>query len=564
MIKSNYKKQTFEQGAFILLFTAILTKLIGALFKIPLSSDFCLGDLGFGYFSIAYDLISPIILLSVSGLPIAVSKVVSEHYSSKNTEKINKVFCISRKLFLIFGIALSLISLILIASFTYATDTAKNSIYCYLAIIPSFAFCCLSSAYRGYFEGLSNMITPSVSSLIEALSKLILGFSFAFFTIKLTNNAALAAAAALCGITLGTFFSCIYLHISYKNNRYIGQESKKSDLCDKDFLKRIVIIALPIALYSFSGNIIGLIDSITVRWQLSGLLADDYTYFANIFASSINEFGKTSGELIEATTLPTFLYGIRSKAYTLYNIVPTLTAFLGVSAVPHISMAFKTGDKPTLIKNCCKLLKISAVISFPAGIGFIALNKEIMFLIYGESNSSVIGGKMLLLFGIASALSGISVVMGNILQAVDNQNSALKNVVIGVTVKVIFNLLLCGIPALNIYGSVISTVLCFIIIFTLNIISVFKTLDSLPSVTDIFIKPIICSAICGAVAFAVSLIGESSVITVLSVVAAVLVYVIFTVILKVFTYDEIAETPVINKILKLFYGFKAKKTGKNN
>ena len=93
------KKQTFEQSALILLLSAILSKLIGALFKIPLSSDFCLGDLGFGYFSSAYDLISPILLLSVSGLPVAVSKLVSECISSDKKDEAEKTFKISRILF---------------------------------------------------------------------------------------------------------------------------------------------------------------------------------------------------------------------------------------------------------------------------------------------------------------------------------------------------------------------------------------------------------------------------------------------------------------------------------
>ena len=82
------QKHTLEQGAVILLVTAILVKITGALFKIPLSSSFCLGDLGFGYFSAAYDLINPFTILSISGLPVAVSKLVAENNDDENNDDV--------------------------------------------------------------------------------------------------------------------------------------------------------------------------------------------------------------------------------------------------------------------------------------------------------------------------------------------------------------------------------------------------------------------------------------------------------------------------------------------
>lgn len=541
------KKQTLEQGTLILLIAAILSKIIGALFKIPLSSDFCLGDLGFGYFSAAYDLINPIILLSVSGLPVAVSKLISQYNSSDNINEANKVFIISRKIFLLAGIIVSLLALILVAIFGNSGD----GVYCFIAIIPSFLFCFVASAYRGYFEGHTNMLPPAVSALIESLSKLLLGFSFAFITVKLTQNAALGGAAALLGIVVGTLLSALYLHLCYKKN--VRKEAKyiinKTE--DRLLKKEIIAIAFPIALYAFSGSVVGLVDSITVRAQLSSFTDEISGMYADII--------KESNLLISDTDLPTVLYGIRSKAFTLYNIIPTLTAYLGVSAVPHISMSYETGDSSLLQKNCNKVLKLAAFISFPAGIGFMALNNRIMFLLFGESASSIIGGKMLILFGIATAFSGVSVVMGNVLQAVGHQNKALINVAIGVAVKLALNLILCAIPKINIYGSAISTAVCFAVIFILNIFSLSKTLGSAINIKASFLKIFLTAVLCGVSAYGVALLSKASIVTVIAIAVAVVVYILFIVVLRVFSIEEISDLPFGNMILKLFKCQKSKK-----
>lgn len=547
MTKFGEQKHTLEQGAAILLITAVLVKLIGALFKIPLSSDYCLGDLGFGYFSAAYDLINPFLILSISGLPVAVSKIVSENFSVDNSDFSNKTFYISRRLFLLLGLSAAVIALIAVFPFTRATDSSGDGLYCFLAIIPSFVFYCLSASYRGYFEGITNMTPPAVSNLIEALSKLLLGFSFAFITVHITGNSALAGAAALFGITLGTAFSTLYLHISFKKLRIRCNTTYKYD---SKLAKKIMAIAIPIALCSFSTSVVGLIDGITVRWQLNAMFGADYSYFSNLFADVINEFSADNGAEIGAATLPTLLYGIRSKAYTVYNIIPTLTAFLGVSAVPHIARDFQSKDRQSLITHITKVLKYTSVISIPAGIGFIALNKEIIALLFGEGAASVVGGRMLFLYGIATVFSGVGLVLVNVLQGLGQQNKALCNVAIGVSVKIVFNLLLSAVPSFNVYGAVISTVLCYIVIFILNILALKKVLGILPQINNIFLKPVIAAFICCLAAVLVVNLGNSSLYIVLSILVAVLIYVILMLLLKVFSREELAELPIVNKFFK--------------
>lgn len=550
-MKSVIKHQTLSEGAVILVFTAIITKAIGALFKIPLASELCLGDLGFGYFSAAYDLISPIILIAVSGLPIAVSKIISGYSTENSVVKTKNIFQLARKLFFTVGLCLLLLAFVLIFIMFSCKKITLNDAYCYFAIIPSLLICALSSAYRGYFEGITNMVYPAVSSLIEALSKLLLGFLFAFATVRTTGNPALASAMALLGITIGTFLSFIYLHISFKSHSKYTTEENNSELQNRQLIKKISLIALPIAVYSLSGSVAGLIDSVTVRPQLLKLFQSDFLYFEKLFEDIIDDV-RYNGKLIDMLQMPTLLYGIRGKAYTLYNIIPTLAAFLGASAVPHISNSFKTKNLYEMNSNIFKIIKITSFISIPAGIGFIALNKDIMFLLFSNSASSVFGGKMLVFYGIATIFSGISIVVGNILQAIDKQNIALINLGIGVAVKIILNIILCNIKDVNIYGCTIATAVCYVIIFILNFIALEKQSINIKKIYVTLMKFLIAALVCGIFAYTVSKLGNSSLITLISILAAVIVYLIFVKFFKIFTADELEELPFLRKIVYYF------------
>ena len=175
MREKNVKEQNFERGAVILLASTVLVKIIGAIFKIPLQS--LIGDLGFGYFSSAYDLFLPIYALSMAGLPIAVSRLTAASVAQGKLKDARKTLNIAQKAFLVTGIAGFII--MLCATYFYAVSTtdnvtdAKNVAVCVLMIAPTILFCSYMSAYRGYYEGLHNMYPTAVSDIIEALGKLI-------------------------------------------------------------------------------------------------------------------------------------------------------------------------------------------------------------------------------------------------------------------------------------------------------------------------------------------------------------------------------------------------------
>lgn len=530
-----------------MLISAVLVKLIGALFKIPLASNACLGDLGFGYFSSAYDLFTPIYSLAMAGLPVALARTVSEHMAAGRYKDVRLSLKISRRIYFITGLAGFSLMLALIFPFVRLTDKTGQTVYSLFAIAPSMLFCCIISAYRGYYEGLRNMYPTAVSELIEALCKLILGFGFAFLTVKITGNVAFGAAAAMLGITAGTLLAAVYLKLyhSFKGDRITDSELSGSPdaVSGKQAAKALLVLAVPIALASLCNNIASLIDVSMVKWQLSRLMADNAELIRNMYSRSLSAYNSVSATPLTDTELPTFLYGIRGKAYTLFNLVPTLTSVIGVTAVPVIAECSKRRDLNGLKRNTESVLKLSAVISFPIAAGFIAVGGRIMRLLYSTEASVEIGGPLLNIFGFAVIFAGLSIPMNGILQAIGKQKAALFNIALGAIAKLTVNFLAVGNPKINIKGAALGTLACYFLIFALNFITFIKAVKILPEIKNTLIKPFAAAGLCGLAAYLISLAGNTFFITCIAIFAAGTVYFSLLVLLNTFCEADFSGFP---------------------
>ncbi len=535
-------KQTLQEGAYLLMATALITKVLGAFFKIPLSSEICLGDLGFGYFSAAYDLLTPITTLALSGFPVAVSYFISYYVSLKDFSSVGQVVAISKR----FLIKVTIIGFVLMGLFIYPymrlTSSSKEYLYGLVAILPSILFCGVLSLYRGYFQGFLCMKPYATSNLIEVSLKLILGFGFAITIVQISGNVAFAAAGALFGITLGTAFSTLYIYLKYKKHskdyKFKLLSNKKQEASQ---LKRsIIILSLTVAVSSLAGCIVSFIDTTTVRPLLKTLIENNTDYFKNLYSSLLQ------GE--EIINLPTILYGIRSKAFAFFNIIISLCMAIGVSIVPNISESAQ--DKTETSKKINTSLRLTSLISFPSAFGFVFLGKEIMILIFGEGQSAQIGGNILVLYGIASLFAGFSIVIGNILQSRKKHLIYLIAIIIAAIIKLSFNYALGNIVVLNIYSNVISTILFFAVIFIINIFALCKC-ESLHSLKGVFLKPMISGFLCGISAHLISLIAPSKIYTVFAIVVAVAVYLLCLLLTKFFKYEDFESLPKGDKIIAL-------------
>lgn len=551
-MKTDKEKTGFQRGALLLLCSAVIVKLIGALFKIPLSSRYCLGDLGFGYFSSAYDLFTPFYAIAMAGLPVAVSKTVSEYSAQGRFKDVRQTLKVSRRVYFASGLICFLCLSAVIYPFSRLTDSTGAGIYALLAMTPSVIFCCLMSSYRGYYQGLNNMLPTAVSELLEALCKLILGFGFGFLTVKITGNVTFGAAAAIFGITLGTAVSTLYLKLYYKfkGDRISCEQLSGSplEIEGRSAVKALIIIAVPVALASLAGNIALIIDALTVRRQLGLLPESGFNVIREMYAYSIADYNKTAVSPITDGELAALLYGIRGKAYTLFNLVPTLTGVIGVSAVPVLSRFNAEKDYKALNRNLNSALKLTALISFPAGIGLFVASDRIMELLYDSAASVEIGAPLLKLFGIAAVFAGIAIPLTGILQAMGKQKAALINIAVGAALKLIVGLITVSVPKINVKGAALGTVICYFVIFVLHIAVLLRSKGVSVNIKTVFFKPLGSALACGLAAYLIFKIDNSFIVTVSAILVAVAVYIICLILVNTLEENDFNSLPKADRV----------------
>ena len=294
----------------VLMGAIILVKIIGALFKMPMTS--MLGTVGRGYFNSAYEIYTPIFAIAMAGLPVAVSKMVAESVALGKYRQARSVFKVSQKVFIVVGITGTLI--LLIAALPYAKFVANmKSLRAILCVAPSIFVCCYMSAYRGYYEGLRNMVPTAISQVIEALGKLVIGLalikiimnrglaqfnagmaasgnvSAKVFGATVTNLAEAnsvivpgAAAGAVLGVTIGSALSLLFLMVYYRFRKdgFPREAVLASPKPQPGTLtaKQMIMIAVPMVVSALILNLTNLIDVTTIQTRLTAALNSQYVF----------------------------------------------------------------------------------------------------------------------------------------------------------------------------------------------------------------------------------------------------------------------------------------------
>lgn len=574
-LRTDSKQQSFLEGSAILVIAMLLVKVIGAVYRIPLAK--LLGSTGMGYYSTAYDLYVPMYSIAMAGLPIAISRLVSEHVSAGRYRHAQKTLKVAKIAFVITGgtgFLLMCVLAFLLTGNGFTVFGHKISFEVFnpgtlpgiLCIAPCLLFCCIMSAYRGYYEGLRNMTPTAVSQVLEAVGKLLFGYGFAFAVLKMTGSYSYAAAGALTGITVGTALSALYLEIKYRiGGKKIFTEEQLASAAPADSgtetAKILVGVAIPIVLGSLVNNVSSLIDVAMVQSQLSRAMekAPEYFYntYSGLIASEVSDALKNGQEFIWEKDLPNSLYGVhRGFAFSIYNLVPALTSVLGVSAIPILAAAWTRRDREEIKQNVNTMLRTTAVVAVPAGIGIAALSGEILSLLYSNKEVIAIATPNLRILGICAVFAGLNGPLTNMLQAIGRQGVPLRNIAVGAVLKIVINFVLVGTPEINIVGVPIGTTVCYAYICVANFICFVKYSGVVPNLALAVGKPLICGACCGAAAWIVNrllsvALGASSIVTLAAVAAGGIVYLIMLFAIKAITRDDIISMPKGKKIIKV-------------
>lgn len=561
--RNRNKKQSFIEGAAVLVMATAIVKLLGAVFKIPLGN--LIGELGMGYFQTAYDLYLPVYSIALAGMPIAVCRMVASYVAKEQYHDARAVLKIAKRVFLAIGVGGTL--LLLAAAYPYLLFIGGNqgALLGIVVIAPCILFCCIMSTYRGYYEGLCNMTPTAVSQVIEAVGKVIIGLGLAFLVAYLGYGPAYQSAAAIFGIMLGTAFGALYLRLRLHFSgdgitpemmvKCVGQQES-----DKRIFKALIAIAVPVIIGSLASQIAGLIDVTTVQRRLSDAVQQNPEFFQTTFPKMWAELEAkpeitNNQELLQA--IPTYLYGCyKGFAFSIYSLLPTITSVVGVSALPVITTAFFSGNKKETKTTMESVIRVTSLLCVPAGFGIAAIADGILNLLYPTKPiGAAISAAPLTILGFAVIFGGLSMPLTNLLQAIGKERIPVINMLIGACIKIGLNFWLVGLEEVNVVGAAISTLACYLFIVVADFYFLVKYSGVTINFFTSFFKPLFAGALCGLSAWAcfglISRVASGTIATVGSIGIAAIVYLVAVLLLRIITKNDLLMVPKGEKIAKV-------------
>ncbi len=554
--RGSSKQNTFFGGAAILAVGILVVKLIGMFYKIPLVN--IIGAQGNTDFTNAYNIYAVLLTISTAGLPVAVSKLVSEANAQNRQNQMRRTFQLALGMFLILGVVSFFVMYFkadMLAEMMHDTKAAPGI----RALAPAVVCVGCLAALRGYTQGHLNMTPTSISQIIEALCKLLIGLSLAWWLVKNGQPPETAAAGAITGVTVGTMVALVYMVLDYTfkgdGGGRLGQDEPDAPA---DIVKNILRIAIPITLSSSMVGIVTVIDSSLVQGQLQRVLLEDracwelYGQFAFVDFGPLEEAianwkavlptgaaatmavlsqqvdgaqkalasGAALGGLESAAwevhtlleSVSRSLYGNYGAALNIYNLPTSLMAAITASVIPAVSGALARRDRRGASRVSGSALRITALLSFPMGVGLFVMGRPIMMLLYPALEKDL-AGPLLSTLGLATVFVCMMLVCNSVLQAHGFVNLPILVMVVGGGLKILANYHVVALPKVGIYGAPIGNILCFGLCLGLDLFLIARVIPRRPRYLEVFLKPLLASALMGGAVWAVYGLGSKAAMT---------------------------------------------------
>lgn len=505
------KKQSLIKGTIILGLGGIIAKFLGLFFRWPL--QMLIGDEGVGYYQMSYPLYI-FFIAAASGIPVAISKMVSERNAIGDSEGVILVLRKAMLFMVIMGVGFTTILLIFARPLIHFLKWDVKSYYSLLGIAVAPIFISVMSALRGFFQGLQNMNYSAVSQIIEQLGRVIVGVGLAI--ILFPYGIEYSAGGAAIGAAAGGLFGGLYLVSAYYKFRKKFILKKIND--DVKIMSSLLYIAVPVSLGAAAGTVMNLIDSVLVPQKL---LVAGYTF-------------KES----------TILYGqLTGKAYILINLPLTLSVALCASLVPIIAEAYILNKRIEVIGKVEMAVRVSMVIALPSFLGLFFLAHPVLDLIFpGQSE----GYNILKYLSICIPFIVLSQTSTAILQGIGRYSIPVISLFVGCIVKVLITSTAVAIPSINIYGAVIGTIAGYLTACILNMVFLKKFLNISINYYDVMIKPAFASvlmiiAVVIIYIYAYNYTISSRISCLVSILSGILIYGILVFVFGIFNYTNLKK-----------------------
>lgn len=542
--KTNNSTNFLLHGS-ILAFASILCRIIGIIYRIPLTN--ILGDTGNGYYSAAFQVYSILLLLSSYSMPLAVSKLVSASVAKGQYRNSAKILKDAAVFSLMMGLIAGGVTYLGADSFAALTKYTHSSIALKM-LAPTLVIMSVVGVLRGYFQGMGTMIPTAVSNLIEQISNAIVSVVAAYFLFDYgsTLNAAKGkdyydeawgAAGGTLGTGVGALFALIFLIFTFTLYRTVYNRKIKRDrtgeyLSHQEISRLIVLTIIPVIISTTIYNISEVLDS---------------TVFGNVMHSIKH---------IDEDTYSA-LYGMFSGKYRLLTNVPvSIAASLASAVIPSLIASYSVGDRRQVINKTTSAIRFTMLLAIPSAVGLFVLSEPIMNLLF--SGNIHTPGIMMKIGAASIIFYGISTITNSVLQGIDKMRVPIINSAIGLVIHLIVLVILLIITPLGIYAVVITDVLFPLCVCILNAMSIRRYIGYRQEYVKTFIKPLISAGVMGVIAYLIykgcfMILSSNAISTIIAICAAVVTYVLTMLLIKGIDEEDLYSMPkgtLIIKILK--------------
>ena len=531
----NIKKKkgaSFMKNVLVLMFSQIMVKILGFIYKLVITNAPGFGNTGLGYYSAGYQIYSLLLALSSIGIPNVVSKLVSERVAIGDNKGAQRIFKICMTFFTTIGFALSLILFFGAEAISNVVYNVSDIKYVMQVLAPAVVFVAISAVFRGYFAGLNDMKPTSYSQVIEQFLNCVLSITFVYALIG--KEPYIMAAGGNLSTTLAIVLTFIYLITYYKKRKLkvdINGVSPEENKSTKQLLKTILILSIPITISSVISIISPLIDSTTVSRCIQSAFAGIYPIREELEAFAMN------------------MTGILSKVDTLTAMPIAINIAFSTALVPAISSSLAQKDYETASKRMTFSMFASLLIIIPCACGFIALAQPILNLIYPTASD---GASLLILCSISMVLVALNQTITGGLYGISKNYVPAIAVLISVFIKLWLNIALISNPDIGINGSGISSIVAQAIVFIICIIVLNKNIKLYFKFGRMILGPIIAGVLMGiSVYFAnqwMNTVMGQSLSTVISIILGVIIYVLIIFIMKILKKEDILMIPFGTKV----------------
>ncbi len=528
------KNQDFLLQGGVLASAAILGRVIGLIYRIPLTS--IIGDLGNNYYGCAFDIYNIFLLISSYSLPMAVSRIVSDYRSkgeSKNAYRVLKCAFLFAMLTGTTACAAIFFGARWITGTVFQTPL---SLYALRVLAPTLLITAFLGVLRGFFQGMENMYPSAVSQVLEQLVNAFVSVLAAYFLASrggsigkvLANeegyHAAYGAAGAAVGTTVGAAFSLMFLYILYKGFIRIWRKKMRREhikrIPNEILFRRMMLTILPFLAASALFNINIVIEQGIFKHMMKAQAqAEQIALWWGVFSG---------------------------KFRTLLNLPVAIAAAIGAACIPSITASFVRQEQEATVEKTELAIRFCMLIAFPFSFVLMLLSAPLMEFLFQDSQPLASG--LLLAGGSIVILYSLSTVTASILQGIGKLRAPVVNNGIALILEVASLIALLKFTKLNIYAVVAAMAVFGICVTLLNQIALYRSGYWAPEFMKTFVLPGVCASIMASMSWiietALSQVVEWKYVTVpVSIACGIIVYLILLVTLRAMTPEEMRQFP---------------------